>query len=127
MRPTESSSQPPVPIDRLRAISQHLRYEIEMWCSTRDMLADRLWADVEGRHRVDTARNALLEAFTVHTRALMDFLYEEPRGDDVSARHFFSPTEWEEMLSAPEPDPPGYTGAPRNLRSNASHPALQRA
>lgn len=45
-----------------------------MWCSDLRHAVDRLWANVEGRYRVDTAKNAPLEASTVHTRALMDFL-----------------------------------------------------
>jgi hypothetical protein len=100
-----------IPLSTLRAISEHVSYEINMWCATTDMLGERLWHDVEGPYRVDTAKNALLEAFTLHTRALMDFLYGEPRGDDVSARHFFTQNEWDAMMSAPEPS--GYTPGPR--------------
>ena len=34
-------------------------------------------------------RNMLLEGFLLHARILRDFFVGEPRGDDVSARHFF--------------------------------------
>lgn len=52
----------PVATDRLRAISKHLQHEVEMWCASRDMLAARLWDDIEGEHLKGTARNALRAA-----------------------------------------------------------------
>ena len=49
-------------------------------------------------------KNILLESFLLHTRILRDFLFREPTGDDVSARHFFeTPAEWAE---------PGYRFVP---------------
>jgi len=39
--------------------------------------------------------NAIIEAFTIHIRALLDFFYSSERGDDVVAEHFFAtPIEW---------------------------------
>lgn len=35
--------------------------------------------------------NAIVEAFTIHTRALIDFFYGKAQKDDVIAEHFFSP------------------------------------
>jgi len=48
---------------------------------------------------VGVLRNALLEAFTIHARVLLKFLYDEnPRADDVIADDFFPTSqEWKEV------------------------------
>lgn len=35
--------------------------------------------------------NAIVEAFAIHTRSLLDFFYGKENNDDVIAEHFFSP------------------------------------
>lgn len=115
-------------METLVAISAHVRYEIEMWCSVRDVLGDHLWRDVEGDYLKRTSMNALIESFTIHTRALIDFLYtESPRKSDVVVTDFFTPDEWQAMLTAPEPEPPWSTAVPRNVRSQAHSPVLRDA
>jgi hypothetical protein len=46
--------------------------------------------------------NALLESFTIHARALLDFLYaEKPKLDDVIAEDYFAdPAQWESIRPA---------------------------
>lgn len=74
----------------------------------RNALADpRLLQNfIEGDYLRETVQNALVESFTVHTRALIDFLYAEPGRDesrkhvnDVFAYHFFTAGEWAAMKS----------------------------
>lgn len=115
-----------VPTARLRAISDHVRYEIEMLCAVRDALGDHMWSAVEGDYLKRTAMNALIESFTIHSRALIDFLYAEPRYDsDVAVTDFFTQDEWRRMLDAPdEVDPPWSTLHPRNIRSQKDTPAI---
>jgi len=70
--------------------SGHLYYEIEMlFLSTVELARNepiRL-----------TVGNALIESFTLHARALLDFLYESesPKRDDMIASDFFDdPSQW---------------------------------
>ena len=47
----------------------------------------------DGREEDDSLRvtnNALIEAFGVHVRSLLDFFYSKGKDDDVVATHFFS-------------------------------------
>ena len=46
--------------------------------------------------------NAILECFLLHTRVLVDFLIKEPKGDDVSAKHYFEDEEEWTQLKCPE-------------------------
>lgn len=39
--------------------------------------------------------NALIESFVVHTRVLIYFFYDNPKKDDISAKHFID--EWEKI------------------------------
>jgi len=66
---------------QLSAISKHLHYEYQMLGATGFMLA----LGVSDQ----AMRNATLESFTIHLRAVLDFLYAEtPRPDDVIAEDF---------------------------------------
>jgi hypothetical protein len=74
----------------LRAVSNHLFYEIAM-------LRGSVLGLTSGLIGQGIIGNALLESFTIHARALLDFLYpENPWPDDVIAEDFFpSPsTSW---------------------------------
>jgi len=77
---------------------EHVFYEFDMF----------LWlAQVCGRgttlaapSQADTARlsNVLIEAFVVHLRNVIDFLYlEKPKKTDVIAADFFAPGAWERL------------------------------
>jgi hypothetical protein len=67
----------------LSEISKHLYYEYSMFVTLAQVMAS-------GGLGKSTLNNAALESFTVHTRALLDFFYnEQPRADDVVADDFF--------------------------------------
>lgn len=93
------------PVERLRAVSRHLGYEIEMWHRAIALSDPHLLQSyIEGDYLRETVQNALVESFTVHTRALIDFLYAEPGREesrkhvnDVFAYHFFTTGEWAAM------------------------------
>jgi hypothetical protein len=85
-----------VPADRLRAMSEHVLYEIEMFAETVDLLTPEIWQRIPGR-MARGAHNALIEAFTVHVRALHDFLYADPTRDDASATDYFPAGDWPEI------------------------------
>jgi hypothetical protein len=76
----------------LKGVSNHLRYEVNMLLSSATGLASGVFGEK------NTVANALLEAFVLHLRTIMDFLY--PRGrrvkdDDVLASDFFdSAVQW---------------------------------
>jgi hypothetical protein len=54
--------------------SEHLQYEINMVCGTASELAAGVPSGV--------LRNALIESFTIHVRALLSFLYDDKKFDD---------------------------------------------
>ena len=74
--------------DELREASNHLFYEIEMLRSTAELLGTGAFGDSQ-------LANALIESFTIHARALIDFLYGERSRDDVLAEDFFPEGVWE--------------------------------
>ena len=76
----------------LRKASKHLHYEFRMLTSSARGLA----SGITGKGVI---HNALLEAFTIHARVLLKFLYDEnPRADDVVADDFFPTSqEWKEV------------------------------
>lgn len=62
-----------------------------------------LWelAGILPRMQASTETSAFVESFGIHLRNLIDFFYEEGRGDDVTARDFLdAPTAW--TPNAPE-------------------------
>jgi hypothetical protein len=73
----------------LRQASDHLYYEIWMLMSLARIM-------LTGEYEKAPISNALLESFTIHTRALLDFFYSvNPWEDDVIAEDFFrDPIEW---------------------------------
>ena len=76
----------------LRKISTDLYYEV--W-----MLESLARAIASGATGKGPLANAVLEAFTIHVRVVMDFLYmDNPRPDDVVAQDFLPPgTEWRRL------------------------------
>jgi hypothetical protein len=76
--------------EELRAIAGHLRYEIDMLIATAQELST-------GRHAGTPINNALLEAFSIHARAVLDVFYPptNARDDDVVAQDFLpAGTDW---------------------------------
>jgi hypothetical protein len=80
----------------IRLLSEHLYYEMEMTFR----LALGL-AMTRGTVRNQTERNALLEAFTIHVRQMIDFLWgdrsEKPSSTDAFAADYFAPGEWAKL------------------------------
>jgi hypothetical protein len=81
--------------EELKQASDHLFYEIWMFKSLTQIMA--LGVIGEG-----VLNNALLEAFMIHLRVLIDFFFaERPKQDAVIAEDFFSPPEkWHEVRSS---------------------------
>ena len=73
----------------LQHTSEHLFYEFWMF----NHLAQTMMSGVFGQ---GVLNNAILESFTLHARALLDFLYaEKPKVDDVIAEDYFdTPADW---------------------------------
>lgn len=84
---------------------EHLAYEAEMLFASAQELA-------EGKHPQHIT-NALLESFTIHLRALIDFFWGQypARKDDALAEDFFEhPSHWKEK----KPDFPAALELARN-------------
>jgi hypothetical protein len=81
--------------EELRAASEHLHYEVNMFDATGRALASGVFG-------AGAATNAFLESFTIHVRALLQFLYPTaPKPDDVLAEDFFDdPTAWAAVRGA---------------------------
>jgi hypothetical protein len=73
----------------LQKASDHLFYEVWMLTSLARGMASGVFNE-------GIINNALLESFTLHARAILDFLFSEnPRPDDVIAEDYFSsPEKW---------------------------------
>jgi hypothetical protein len=78
--------------DEIRQLSEHLRYEVTMTFALIDqLLGPRYWDQ-------QVALNALIEAFTLHVRQLIGFLWpERVREGDELAADYFEPGEWERL------------------------------
>lgn len=63
------------------AIAEHLTYELSM-----------LWAMAQAIGRVPAGGlgNAVIEAFALHARNVVDFFFTAPQHDDVAAEQFFT-------------------------------------
>ncbi len=68
----------------LQEASGHLRYEITMFITLAKALASGIFGN-------SNLNNAVLEAFTLHTRVLLDFFYhqETPHRDDVIIEDYY--------------------------------------
>jgi hypothetical protein len=109
----------PIPDERLRAMSEHVLYEIEMFGRVTDALTPELWRDVP-TFLADTAQNAFVESFTIHVRGLHDFLFATPRDDDASAADWFPGAE-AEWLEARGPEPEVLRTARRRTGKEIAH------
>jgi hypothetical protein len=92
----------PVSTDDLRAASVHVKYEIEQLGNTYRLATNVDWwgGTSVPTFMAQTGHNAAVESFALHVRCLDDFLYAEPRDDDVSAGDWFVPGEWATIRSA---------------------------
>jgi hypothetical protein len=80
--------------DDIRQLSEHLQYEVWMTFALIELLLG--WAYWDPRHQV--ALNAQIEAFTIHVRQLIGFLWlERARKGDALAADYFAPGEWEQL------------------------------
>ena len=95
----EVMPQPARSEEQLRSMAEeHLRYEVWMLHSTAQELAKGVPPGF--------LHNVLLESFTIHLRAVIDFLWPPAnlRSDDATARDFFAePDDWS-AVSPPFPD-----------------------
>jgi hypothetical protein len=81
----------------LRAISADLLYELQMLFLMADRLRRHQNADLA---LPDDIKMACIEDFTVHARALEEFVWGDPKPgypDDASASDFFAQGEWERI------------------------------
>ena len=76
----------------LRKASEHLHYEYRMLTEMARVMAS-------GKTYERAIKNSFIEAFTIHARVLLKFLYDEnPRPNDVIADDFFPTSqEWKEV------------------------------
>lgn len=73
--------------DDLRALGDHVLYEAEMTSRLIAPLSGQQFARLEGGGD-QLIENALVEAFVMHVRALLEFLFnDKPKRDDGSAVH----------------------------------------
>jgi hypothetical protein len=80
-------------------LTEHLRYEVEMTFYVASLLVN-----TQGTVLDPFARNAQIEAFTIHLRQLIDFFWkdrrpgERPRAEpDAFASDYFALGEWEKL------------------------------
>lgn len=82
--------------DELVGVSDHLFYEFLMFINTVEEMQSGKYP------QGTTVSNVLIEAFTIHIRILLDFLYgNKKKSDDVIAGDFF-PNEKEWLKNRPE-------------------------
>ena len=79
-------------LEDLQAASNHLHYEIEMLRSLASVMESGLLG-------VGALNNAVLEAFVIHVRNVIFFLWaENPKNDHIIASDFFNkPDDWEKI------------------------------
>ena len=81
--------------EQLQEASEEVYYEISMFTRLMNLLASDKYKDKK------VIFNALVESYLIHTRLLIDFLYNDKSfyDDDIFAIHFYStPTEWKEGI-----------------------------
>ena len=73
----------------LKLIEEHLPYEVDMLRGTYQRLCilDQTGPETEAREQ-QICRHALIEAFCIHGRALLDFFSNTGKGDDALAQDF---------------------------------------
>ena len=90
----------------LAKASEHLHYEIGMLTDTAVCLNKGIpeleTISASGRAHAEIIKNALLESFVLHARALADFFYNDsPRPDDVVAADYVS--DWAKRRATESP------------------------
>lgn len=90
------------PDAELRALSGHVLWHVQMLFSLSRLLEQR--AQRAGQWLFAPEDAALLEAFAVHARALIEFLWRDKalRKTDGRAAHYFEPGEWSKLRPAME-------------------------
>lgn len=95
-RPRVSRTRSQRSISELKSMSDdHLSYEVRMFFDAAARIqSDTVQAD-------DALRNGMIESFCIHTRGLLDFLYNvKPYQTDVVASEYFADSaEWETKAS----------------------------
>jgi hypothetical protein len=95
---------------------EHLFYEIWMLCETADRLMNRKYQDT-------VAKNAYIESFVIHSRNLLDFLYDVGgREDDVHASDYQNTTPW----NPPPKDTILDTWYPTRMNKHLAHMTYKR-
>jgi hypothetical protein len=108
---------PPSPGELRAFTEEHLLYEVGMLADLTKRLQE-VWAHDHAAGKCDLewldlqTRNALVEAFAMHARGLLDFFYATPpvREDDALAQHFVQ-GEWK---------PPQQTEALRGVKKRVN-------
>ena len=77
---------------------EHIKYEIDMLLETLKILITQ--------NKLDRIiRNAIVESFIIHARALISFLYYQPKKcDDVMASDFLDDTKWNQLFGSIPPN-----------------------
>lgn len=100
--------------DELKTASDHLHYEIQMLRGTMALLAS-------GAIGTSVLSNALIESFTIHARALMDFLYtKQSKESDVLADDFFNDASTTWMAVRPD-EPSAFSAARGRVNKEIAH------
>jgi hypothetical protein len=106
---------------RIAITAEHLPYEIEMLYHT----AVRLFAAGVPTVPDAVTRCALLESFALHLRVLVDFLWNDRRGqpEDALAGDFFPDGEWRALRP---PKPSSLTAAAKKAGMQVAHLSYNR-
>ena len=95
--PATASATRPFSDSYLLAYSaDHVWYEVRMFFGIVDVVSRRAQMTcVASRAVMETLNNSLIEAFAVHLRNVVDFLYnDQPKPTDVVAADFCAPSSW---------------------------------
>lgn len=76
--------------------SKFTSYTTTTELKTKNSFLDKITTTNEKTNNLHAINNALIEAFGVHTRSLLDFFYLKEKKDDILAGHFFENSKtWE--------------------------------
>jgi hypothetical protein len=109
--------QRPVTNEVLIEASHHVEYEIKQFASCTAVLRRDFWEAIP-TFMARTAQNALLEAWTVHFRAIYDFLDFDPKDDDMGASDWFPDGRWPSLRQGPAP---GLAKARKRVNKDIAH------
>lgn len=85
--------------DLLAYSAEHVLYEVDMFFGMVDLLTKpSLTIGAGSTAEANRVKNALIEAFAVHLRNIIDFLYmDQPQPTDVVAADFLSAGSWKSV------------------------------